>query len=419
MLMPQVPQVPQAPQVPGAAPLPFEGKVVLVAEDSQVQRRHAVDVVRGLGAAEVLEAADGLEGLALFTRHPRIDLVLTDLEMPNMDGVGFIGEFAARGYRPEVVIASTHDLAVLHSVRLMAVTYGLVVPGVIHKPMAAEALARLFPAGRRARPAAAVAQHPLPTQAEIRAGIAAGGFICYFQPQITFKGAVLKGAEALARWRHPDHGLLGPAAFLPQVEASEELMLDLTRAVLADVASHWHQWKRHGFSVDVSVNLSALSLGQAGFADLLIEACASLDLPPRNLVFEVTESASMSNLGESLANLVRLRMRGFRLSIDDFGTGFATFEQLERIPFTELKVDRSIIQFLPDDQRHVVLVQGMLQMARGLNLVTVAEGIETLETWNVLRGYGCDLAQGYLVARPMPGAQIRDWANLDRAHLRA
>jgi EAL domain-containing protein (putative c-di-GMP-specific phosphodiesterase class I) len=126
----------------------------------------------------------------------------------------------------------------------------------------------------------------------------------------------------------------------------------------------------------------------------------------------------MSNLGQSLANLVRLRMRGFRLSIDDFGTGFATFEQLERIPFTELKIDRSIIQFLPDDPRQVVLVQGMLQMARGLDLATVAEGIETLETWNVLRGYGCDLAQGYLIARPMPGAQIRDWANLDRAHLR-
>jgi len=413
--MPHVPQVPQAPQT---APLPFAGKVVLVAEDSHVQRRHAVDVVRGLGAAEVLEARDGLEGLALFTRHPRIDLVLTDLEMPNMDGVRFIGEFAARGYRPEVVIASTHDLAVLHSVRLMAVTYGLTVPGVIHKPLEAAALAKLFPGGRGAKPAAVVAQHPLPTHAEIRAGITAGGFICYFQPQITFKGALLKGVEALARWRHPDHGLLGPAAFLPQVEASEELMLDLTRAILTDVAAHWHPWKRHGLNVEVSVNLSPLSLGQAGFADLLIEACAGLDLPPRNVIFEVTESASMSNLGQSLANLVRLRMRGFRLSIDDFGTGFATFEQLERIPFTELKIDRSIIQYLPDAERHVVLVQGMLQMARGLNLATVAEGIETLETWNALRGYGCDLAQGYLIARPMPGDQIHDWAKQDRAHLR-
>lgn len=412
-------QAPQAPQVPQGASLPFAGKVVLVAEDSHVQRRHAVDVVRGLGAAEVLEAADGVEGMALFTRHARIDLVLTDLEMPNMDGVRFIGEFAARGYRPEVVIASSHDLAVLHSVRLMAGTYGLGVPGVIHKPLEAAALARLFPGGRGDRPAAAApARQPMPSEAEIRAGIAAGGFICYFQPQITCKGAVLKGVEALARWRHPDHGLLGPAAFLPQVEASAPLMLELTRAILAEVAGHWHRWRRHGLRLDVSVNLSALSLGQAGFADLLIEACAGLDLPPRNLVFEVTESASMSNLGESLANLVRLRMRGFRLSIDDFGTGFATFEQLERIPFTELKIDRSIIQYLPDAERHGVLVQGMLQLARGLSLATVAEGIETLGAWNALRGYGCELAQGYLIARPMPGEQIRDWAALDRAQLR-
>jgi len=256
---------------------------------------------------------------------------------------------------------------VLHSVRLMAETYGLVVPGVLTKPLAIEALRQLLKTAPLLVPSVPGPAREDPSLKEIAAGIEAGSFICYFQPQVTFKGALLKGVEALARWRHPEHGVLGPAAFLPQAERDEGVMTALTLQILA----------------------------------------------------EVTESASMSNLGQSLANLARLRIRGFRLSIDDFGTGFATFEQLERIPFTELKIDRSLTQYLPGAERPMIMVRGMLKMAQELELTTVAEGIETLAAWTALRGMGCDLAQGYLVARPMPGEQIRAWAQQDRAHLRA
>jgi EAL domain-containing protein (putative c-di-GMP-specific phosphodiesterase class I)/CheY-like chemotaxis protein len=406
---------------PKTPQLPLQGRMVLVVEDSAVQRAHAVDLATRLGAAQVMEAANGLEGLERLAGHPGIDLVLTDLEMPTMDGVRFIGEFAARGFRPELIVISSHDFAVLHSVRLMAETYGLVVPGIITKPLEMEALRQLLQAAPLLVPPAPgpsgqAREHP--SLLEIAAGIKAGSFICYFQPQVTFKGALLKGVEALARWRHPEHGVLGPAAFLPQAETDAGVMSALTLAILAEVAGHWHQWHRHGLNLEVSVNLSALSIGTPGFADHLIDACARLDLPPRSVIFEVTESASMSSLAESLANLSRLRIRGFRLSIDDFGTGFATFEQLERVPFTELKIDRSLTQYLPEAGRPMIMVRGMLQMAQELELTTVAEGIETMAAWSALRAMGCDLAQGFLVARPMPGEQIRAWAHQDRAHLR-
>jgi EAL domain-containing protein (putative c-di-GMP-specific phosphodiesterase class I) len=380
-----------------------------------------LDVLAGMGAEGIQEAADGLEGLDRLAQHPEIDLVVTDLEMPRLDGIGFIGEFAARGYRPELVITSSHDQAVLHSVRLMAETYGLVVPGIIQKPVSAEALGQilgqppLHGPRHRGEPRR---EEGRPGLEEIRAGMRDGQFVAWFQPQVTLKGALLKGVEALARWRHPVHGLLGPAAFLPLVETDEVAMSNLTHAILADVAGHWRQWKRRGLALDVSVNLSALSLGRPGFAEQLTEACAALDLPPKSILFEVTESASLADLGQGLGNLARLRMRGFRLSIDDFGTGFATFQQLERVPFTELKIDRSITRHLPNGDRQRRLAHGVLKLAGDLGLTTVAEGIETVEAFAALRQMGCDLAQGYLVARPMPGDQVLDWTRQDRAHLR-
>jgi EAL domain-containing protein (putative c-di-GMP-specific phosphodiesterase class I) len=195
-------------------------------------------------------------------------------------------------------------------------------------------------------------------------------------------------------------------------------MADLTQAILVDAARHWRRWKGRGLVLTVSINLSALSLGREGFADQLTEACAALDLPPKWVLFEVTETAAMARLGQCLGNLAQLRMRGFRLSIDDFGTGFATFQQLERIPFSEMKLDRSITGHLPHRERNRRLANGLLKLAQDLDLGTVAEGIETPEAFAALREMGCDLAQGYLIARPMPGDQVLDWAKQDRSRLR-
>ena len=402
--------------------LAMSGRTVLVVEDSMVQRAHAVSVVTELGAARVLEAAHGLEGLEQLALERRIDLVLSDLEMPQMDGVTFIGELAARGYRPEVVILSSQESAVLQAVQLMAETYGLKVPGVMPKPLDRERLLGILKASPPASPPAPKADpggaRAVPSSEDIRKGLKEGEFICFFQPKITFQGAHFNGVEALVRWRCPGLGLLGPAAFLPQAEAEEELISDLTLAILGFVARQWHGWRKHGLNLEVSVNLSARSLSATDFADRLLQAAERLDLNPKSLVFELTESASVSNLGHSLANLARLRMRGFGLSIDDFGTGFATFEQLERIPFTELKLDRSVVMHLPESERHMIVARRTLEMARDLKLTTVAEGIETLENWQALRSMGCDLGQGYLIARPMPSEQLGEWAARDRTHLR-
>lgn len=403
---------------------PLTGRTVLVVEDSAVQRAHAVTLVSELGAVEVLEARDGLDGLDQLTRYWAIDLVLTDLEMPQMDGITFISEFAARGFRPQVVVISSQEAAVIHTVGIMAETYGLEVPGILAKPIDGAYLGSLLGAcppltghPSSGDSAKGFAQQEF-SPAEIARGIREEEFFCYFQPQVTFQSALFTGVEALVRWRHPKLGLLGPAAFLPQTEANEALMSDLTMAVLASTAKQWHSWRRRGVNLEVSVNLSARSVSAPGFADLMTLAANRLGLPSRYLVFELTESASVSDLGHTLANLAQLRMRGFRLSIDDFGTGFATFEQVGRIPFTELKLDRSIVQHLPHSEPHVVMAQSLLHLTKGLKLASVAEGIETLEAWTCLRDLGCERGQGYLIARPMPGDQLMDWVRQDLAMFR-
>jgi EAL domain-containing protein (putative c-di-GMP-specific phosphodiesterase class I)/CheY-like chemotaxis protein len=392
---------------------------VLVVEDSPVQRAHAVAMVRTLGAGTVLEAGHGLAALEMLGGEAAVDLVVCDLEMPFMDGVAFIGEMASRGFRPELVILSSVETGILRSVRLMATTFGLRVLGYIEKPLAMGTLLETLGRSAAGKPGpAAVPALEILTAERIREGLRDGEFLCFFQPQLTFNGALLKGVEALIRWRHPVHGLLGPGAFLPQVEQDAALMASMTLYVLDYVAWQWKDWNAKGLKPVVSVNLSALSVSAPGFADRLLEKLDQLGLPPSHLVFELTESASVSNLGHTLANLIRLKMRGYNLSIDDFGTGFATFEQLERIPFGELKIDQSITRELAASARHAALAQNLIRMAGDLGLITVAEGIETQAAWDALKAMGCNRGQGYFLGRPMPGDQLGEWALADRTHLR-
>ncbi|MDR3670696.1 MAG: EAL domain-containing response regulator [Holophaga sp.] len=392
---------------------------MLVVEDSPTQRDFAVSMIRGMGASRVLEAANGIDALGVLEREAGIDLVFCDLEMPYMDGMALIEAMAARAMNPHLIILSSHDASVLESVRLMAVTYGISLPGIIPKPLSREKIIQVLATSPfRPRPAAgADAAQASFTNLEIRRGMKKGEFECFYQPQITMQEARLSGVEALVRWRHPDLGVMGPASFLPQIEKNPEIMSRLTLQILEQVTRQWHEWHAGGLAVELSVNLSAVSLSSAGFADRIMEAVARHDLPPETLVLEITESASIANLGHTLANLARLRMRGFKLSIDDFGTGYATYAQLERIPFTELKIDISITRELPASQRHTILARSLIQLAKDLNLRTVAEGIETKECWQALKSLGCDRGQGYFLGRPMPGDQLRGWALQDRSHL--
>jgi EAL domain-containing protein (putative c-di-GMP-specific phosphodiesterase class I) len=179
--------------------------------------------------------------------------------------------------------------------------------------------------------------------------------------------------------------------------------------MLRKAAAFCSTWRSAGLEATVSVNLSLKSLTDIQLADRVTELVGSQNLEPRHMVLELTESAATTDVGKALENLARLRMKGFGLSIDDYGTGYSSMRQLTRIAFTELKIDQSFVTNAAKQESAKVILESSLDMAKKLNIQAVAEGVETQADWNLLRQLGCGLAQGYFIAKPMEGEVFLNW----------
>jgi EAL domain-containing protein (putative c-di-GMP-specific phosphodiesterase class I) len=384
---------------------------LLVVEDSFVQRGLLVHALSVLCPCIVLEADNGRSALALLRNASKpVDIVLCDLEMPEMDGMAFIGHLASIDPAPALVIVSSQPPRVLESVEVMASAHGLKTLGSLHKPISRErlsALLRQFEAPRGKRPSNEVADRI--TREEIEQGLAREEFYPVFQPKVDFRTGKVSGAEALARWRRPGVGTVAPGAFLPAIE-QYGLMDDLTWTMIDQSAVACHEWHRQGLAIPVAVNLSLASLSDTGLAQRLNERVRRHGLSPQHVVLEVTEQAAMSDVAPMIETLVRLFMWGFRLSIDDFGTGYSSLQQLTRIPFSELKIDQSFVTGGSERESLRIILESSIQMARKLKLAVTAEGIASQKDWELLKQLDCDFAQGYFIARPMAGESLVGWA---------
>ena len=383
----------------------------LVAEDHDFQRRALVRMLSTLGASAIYEAADGQAALKIIQdpAHP-VDIVISDLEMPGMDGMEFVRRVGESGRRISIILASALEPKLLASVGTMAEAYGVKLLGVVEKPITPaklEPLIRGHQPGEAERPQAAVRRYALD---EIAAGLQNDEFEPFFQPKIALATCRVAGAEALARWRHPQHGMVAPFAFIALLE-EHGLIDELTWVMLRKAAAACSGWRASGLEMTVSVNLSLKSLGDTQIAERVTGLVRSQNLEPRHMILEVTESAAAAEVGRALENLARLRMKGFGLSIDDYGTGYSSMQQLTRIAFTELKIDRSFVANAARQESVRVILQSSLDMARKLGIHAVAEGVETQADYDLLRQLGCDLAQGYFVARPMDAEAYLRWVS--------
>ena len=385
--------------------------VVLIAEDGDFQRRTLARMLHGLGIVDVLEAANGHEALEIIRSAPRPpEIVFSDLDMPEMDGMAFIRCLGEAKSGMEVIIISALDPVLLGSVAKMANAYGVHLLGVIEKPVTRERLVQLLDYHRTADQTPQPVQ-PAPTVfgwQDIRAGIANREFEPFFQPKIEMVSGRVIGTEALARWRHPTHGIVAPYAFILELERHKDIDA-LTFLMLEKAAHSCRDWIATGFDLTVSVNLSLTSLADTSLADRIIACVKGAGLEPKRMVLEITETAAMTELAPALENLTRLRMHGFGLSIDDYGTGFASMQQLARVPFTELKIDQGFVTGCAQNRAARVIVDVSLALACGLGLKAVAEGIETQEDWDTLRAAGCDIAQGYFISRPLEEAAFLEF----------
>lgn len=382
---------------------------VLIVEDHDFQRRALCHLVRSLGAAELFEARDGVEALKRLRQQANeVDLILCDLDMPNMDGMEFIRHFGELDCPAAVIITSAHDSNVINSVQIMAQAYGVRLLGVIEKPATIATISELLAVANQEQPLSQTqvfSSMPGFALEEIQDGIESGQFEPFFQAKADIKTGQIIGAEALARWRHPERGIIGPYGFIEMLEQSGNLDA-LTFLMLRRAALACRGWQKQGLDLTVSVNLSLTSLEDTALAERITKTVAGVGIDPARIVLEVTETAAMTDVASALENLARLRLRGFGLAIDDFGTGFSSIQQLARIAFTELKIDRSFVSRITSSKEARAIVESSIDMARRLTICSVAEGIESQSEWNALKAAGCNFAQGYFIARPVENEEF-------------
>ncbi|PAV26909.1 diguanylate phosphodiesterase [Tamilnaduibacter salinus] len=230
-----------------------------------------------------------------------------------------------------------------------------------------------------------------------------------YQPQVDFQSVRLTQVEALLRWEHPELGFINPEDFIRLAESSGQIH-ELTAYILRQIEQDMRDWYAEwGQRLGMSINLSALDLTHAGLPELVDRVFADWPRPLNQLVFEITESAVLTDVRTATRTLEALRKRGARLSVDDFGTGYSSLAQLRRLPVQELKIDKSFILALDSEPEDQLMVRSIIDMAHGLNLVVVAEGIENETTWQMLQDWHCEMAQGFYLGRPMPMRQLRSW----------
>ncbi len=245
---------------------------------------------------------------------------------------------------------------------------------------------------------------------ELRAAIEADALTVVFQPKADLASGRIIGAEALARWTHPHLGEIGPNEFIPLAEQAG-LIDAITDAVLHHSLAACAQWRNEGLQISVAVNLDAQTLLSAGFADRVLRALRVAAVPSEMLTLEITERELVHELDEATIVIDLLRRQGVRFSIDDFGTGYSSLSYLKRLPVDELKIDRSFVVNLADSPEDAAIVKAIADLATGLGLRTVVEGIEDARTWEVATSLGCHAGQGYFLTPGLETTKFLQWVD--------
>lgn len=383
---------------------------VLVVDDDPVLRAIAERHFQKLGSRKLVCANDGVEALdTLDQDREEPAFVLCDLNMPNMDGIEFLRHLEQRKFGGAIAILSSEDDSIIALAESVAKSHKLNVVGKLSKPLKVAQLNELTAAAaRNAAAPVTVSASPVRHQ-DLRNALSANEIVAYHQPKIDARSRAFMGTESLARWHHPEFGVISPGIFVPMAEQCgliEHLTDRILDKSIADVAA----WRAAGMHTSCSVNLSPKVLANINLPDQIAGKVAAAGLEPKQIVLEITESSLLEQDAVPMEVLARLRLKQFDLSIDDFGTGHSNIETLRAFPFCELKIDRSFISNMDRDAFSAECVRTSVELARQLGLRVVAEGVETEAVRDRATAAGADLLQGYLYGKPMPSETLPRWA---------
>lgn len=383
-------------------------------EETLVEMHCEVADMAGFNARGFTQASQLFKQITQFENS---SIMMLDLHMPEMDGIEVIRRLAQMPNTPALILLSGHDTSVLNSAEKLCQAHGLEIIGCYRKPLSMEVLLQLFKQNIPDTNSTGINHRktgncsPAKTKIAVlnlQQAIKDKQIIQHFQPQIDIASGQLVGIEALVRWQHLEQGIIYPSQFLPLIE-QKGMMNMLTSWVLDHAVKQGQLCQRAGLAITVSVNMSALDITGLMLPEQLAELLNDNELDATQLTLEITESALMGKLVTSLDILTRLRLKGIKLSIDDFGTGYSSLSQLHRIPFSELKIDRSFVCNMSEDDEARAIVKTCIMLGHELNMRVVAEGVESEQQLKLLKQMGCDLAQGYFIAKPMSGSELLLW----------
>ena len=381
-------------------------KIMLLDDDPFMLRLHAHQLAT-LGFTSVSTHSSGVDALAALDGT---ELILLDLNMPEMDGIEFVHHLVERHYAGGVVLISGEDNRMLKAAGSLIRAHRIELLGHVQKPVTPEVLNSLLGNWKSVASASLPSTRIAYEAQDVRAAIANGELVNYYQPKVAVPIGTLVGVETLVRWKHPVDGIVFPDQFIGIAEANG-LIDDLTCVVLRGALRQAQIWRDAGLTLQVAVNLSMNNLAARTFADFVSAETAMAGISTSSITLELTESRLAPDLRAPLEVLSRLRLKRFRLSIDDFGTGHSSLVQLRDLAFDELKIDRGFIHSAHVNSTLSAICVANVSLARDLGIEVVAEGVEDKDDWDFLRKIGCDMAQGYFIARPMPAAELPNWIN--------
>lgn len=327
-------------------------------------------------------------------------VVVIDLQMPQKDGIELLRGMAEKRCAAKIIVCSGIDARTLDTAKRLGTELGLSMAGILSKPVRLAELNETL-AGL------SVAEFEADTTS-LRQAILNDDLYLLYQPKVALTTGKVVGLEALVRWKTPYGEVVPPDVFIPMAE-EQGVIDEVTDWVLRNAIRQLGFWKAEGMDMNVSVNVSASNLHNLKLPDQIAALCADAGVAPECITVELTETASMGDPAKMMDVLARFRIKNFSLSIDDFGTGYSSLTQLQRLPFSEIKIDKSFVMAMDKTKDSAIIAKTVVDMGHNLGLRVCAEGVESEKVLSMLREFGCDIVQGFYFSAPVAADKVRDF----------
>lgn len=382
---------------------------VMIVDDDEFMLIATTASLNSLGIEDVVTAVNGVEALTQLKLR-QFDLMICDLNMPEMDGIELIRRVAQTRYSGSIMLVSGEDKRVIETVEMLAIGHNLDVAGIAKKPLTSDALKAAI--GNMKTDSIGPKNNsnsgPPLSASDLHEALVNEQLTIFVQPKVSVETRRVTSVEALVRWIHPEWGMVGPDAFIPLAER-HDLIDDLTALVFHQAVTHCAAWRNDEIDMKIAINISVDNLHQMDLPEIFNKQALDAGINPEHIILEITESRIMQDILAPLEVLTRFCLKGFQLSIDDFGTGYSTMEQLKRIPFKEMKIDRMFVNGASNNEVTLAILESSVALAKRMGMNLIAEGVEDEAEWDLMDSLNCDVVQGYYISKPMPADEFPDW----------